>query len=285
MLIDSTGIAARAVDALLLEVATSPKPGLVSLIDCGSHTDMDAALLARSARSLLPHFAQLASAGGRGAGMPVLRGIGLAAESAMLQVTAGINTHRGAIFGLGLLCAAAGMAQATSVDLELGDIVRRHWGWQIGIPHAHLHTHGARVFHRYGAGGARREAAAGFPTLYQIGWPALQAGRALAASDEEAARVHCLFALIASLEDTNLLHRGGAQGLLFARALATDFIEAGGVAQRDWRQQARRAHRLMVARHLSPGGSADLLAMTLFVDAACSARPYHPLGAEEHALA
>jgi triphosphoribosyl-dephospho-CoA synthase len=285
VLINPVDIAARAVDALLLEVATWPKPGLVSHVDHGSHRDMDAALLERSARSLAPYFEQLAIAGGRRADLRALRCIGLAAESAMMQVTAGVNTHRGAIFGLGLLCAAAGMADGSSLDEELGGIVRRHWGAQIGTPDAHLRTHGAQVFHRYGTGGARREAASGFPMLYQIGWPALRVGRALAAGDEEAARVHVLFALMASLEDTNLLHRGGPEGLLFARALAADFIDAGGVAQRDWRQQALRAHRLMVARRLSPGGSADLLAMTLFVDGACNPHARRPLDAREPAPA
>jgi triphosphoribosyl-dephospho-CoA synthase len=285
MLIHPSDIANHAVDALLLEVDTWPKPGLVSHVDSGSHTDMDAALLERSARSLTPYFAQLARAGREQAGMPALRGIGLAAESAMFQVTAGINTHRGAIFGLGLLCAAAAMAQGSSAHQELGGIVSRHWGAQIGAPDAGLQTHGAQVYRRYGIGGARREAAAGFPALYQIGWPALRAGRALAAGDEAAARVQCLFALMASLEDTNLLHRGGPEGLLFARALAAEFIDAGGVAQRDWRDQALRAHRLMVVRHLSPGGSADLLAMTLFVDAVYRHRSRHPLAAREPALA
>jgi triphosphoribosyl-dephospho-CoA synthase len=285
VLINPDPLAIRAVEALLLEVRTWPKPGLVSHIDRGSHSDMDAGLLERSARSLTPYFVQMAIAGSRGADMPTLRGIGLAAEAAMFQVTQGVNTHRGAIFGLGLLCAAAGVTDDRAAHQELGDIVVRRWGAQIGTPEARLCTHGAQVFRRYGIGGARCQAAAGFPALYQIGWPALRAGRALAGGDEEAARVQCLFALMATLEDTNLLHRGGPEGLLFARALAAGFINAGGVAQYDWRDQALRAHRLMVARHLSPGGSADLLAMTLFVDAVRHPRARGRLDAQEPALA
>ena len=95
----------------------------------------------------------------------------------------------------------------------------------------------------------------------------LRRGRRLAPGDAEAAAVHCCFALIAALEDTNLLHRGGSGGLAFARRAASAFLDRGGVGAPGWRDEASRIHRAFVARHLSPGGSADLLAMTLFVDA------------------
>jgi triphosphoribosyl-dephospho-CoA synthase len=268
MLSGAADIGAVAVDALLLEVDTWPKPGLVSTHDCGSHADMDAALLQRSAHALRPFFLQLVQAGMSDADLPALRDIGLCAERTMLVATGGINTHRGAIFGLGLLCAAAGRASVNNPrDWPLGAIVRHRWGGQIEPASSGDDSHGAHVWRRYGVGGARAQAAGGFAHLYRIGWPALVAGRRLAHGDEEAARVHCCFALMASLPDTNLLHRGGPRGWLFARELAEDFIARGGVGCEDWREQALRAHRAMVARQLSPGGCADLLAMTLFVDA------------------
>jgi triphosphoribosyl-dephospho-CoA synthase len=257
-------IAACAVNALLTEVDTWPKPGLVSRVDRGSHPDMDAGMLERSAHTLGPYFERLAQAGRGDTALAGLRTIGIEAEAAMLRATGGVNTHRGAIFGLGLLSAAAGVS---SQRADLGEIVRRRWGAQIGLPAGNDTSHGASVWRRHGIGGARAEAAGGFSHLYRIGWPALRAGRLLAQHDEEAARVHCLMALMAQLDDTNLLHRGGAEGLLFARALASDFMRRGGVGQDEWRTSAQRAHRLMVARTLSPGGSADLLSMTLFVDA------------------
>lgn len=263
MLKKAADIAACAVDALLLEVRTWPKPGLVSQVDSGSHSDMDAALLERSARSLTPYFEQLADSAREGADLARLRGIGLAAEVAMLRATNGINTHRGAIFGLGLLCAAAGCGER---ECELGVIVQRRWGRELGTPAAGDSTHGAQVRRRYGVGGALAEAAAGFPHLYEVGWPALRQARQLTGGDEAAARVQCLFSVMAVLEDTNLLHRGGPEGLLFARALTNEFLQDGGVARDHWCERALRVHQLMVARNLSPGGSADLLAMTMFVD-------------------
>ena len=109
-------IALEASRALSQELATWPKPGLVSPIDNGSHRDMDAAMLRASIHVLHPFFAELARAGRQRAGMNQLRAIGLGAEAAMLQATGGVNTHRGAIFGLGLLCAAAGATARLNAD-------------------------------------------------------------------------------------------------------------------------------------------------------------------------
>jgi triphosphoribosyl-dephospho-CoA synthase len=184
----------------------------------------------------------------------------------MLEVTAGINTHRGAIFGMGLLCAAAGFREAYGVSGSLGDIVASRWGEQILAGPVALHSHGALAARRYGAGGARIEAAAGFPSLYGHGLPALAAGRTLAPEDGEAVRVHVCMVLIAHVGDTNLLHRGGPEGLLFAQQEARRFLAAGSIGQPGWLDAARDVHDAFVARRLSPGGCADLLAMTLFVD-------------------
>ncbi len=301
------GIAALAVECLALEVDAWPKPGLVSRIDSGSHADMDAGTFARSAEALRPHFTSLAEAGRAGAGMARLRAIGIAAETEMLAVTGGVNTHRGVIFGLGLLCAAAGFrallphggrrwpgeagsdeenptpferplmrldfgaAPSPALRMKdaptLGTIVAASWGDAILESPVPLHSHGTQARRRHGAGGARAEAAAGFPTLYAVGLPALHAGRRLAPGDAEAAHLHCCFALVATLEDTNLLHRGGPNGLGFARREATGFLDRGGVGATGWREDALCIHRAFVERRLSPGGSADLLAMTLFTDA------------------
>ncbi len=268
-------IGALAANALLSELHIWPKPGLVSRMDSGSHPDMDAGTFRASAGALRPYFAALAQAGANGAEMAELRVIGQAAERAMLAVTGGVNTHRGAIFGLGLLCAAAGSRDAAfdrRTSESLGAVVRRRWGRDIlGTPRP-VQSHGTLASRRYGVGGARGEAAAGFPHVYRVGLPALRAGRRLANGDENAAGVQACFALIAEVADTNLLHRGGAKGLGFARRAAAGFLAHGGVGREDWCAQATAIHRDFVARRLSPGGSADLLAATLFVHALESQR-------------
>lgn len=266
---DPCAIAANSVRALLLEVATWPKPGLVSHVDAGSHRDMDEGTFRHSAMAIAPYLAALAKAGSCGGGMGALRVIGLEAEAAMLAATGGINTHRGAIFGMGLLCAAAGARGAGRVDpgLSLGAVVLRLWGEAILSGPVLLHSHGQAARRLHGAGGARLEAARGFPSLYQVTLPALRQAADFAPGDHEAARVQACFASIAALEDTNLLHRGGAEGLRFARRAANGFLERGGVGRPGWRADAEAVHRAFVVRRLSPGGSADLLAMALFLDA------------------
>ena len=260
---DGEAVAGLAAACLAAEVATWPKPGLVSHVDAGSHADMDAGTFRRSTAALRPHLAALAEAGRAGAGFGRLRAIGLAAETDMLAATGGANTHRGALFGLGLLCAAAGRRPAGDLGATVSDL----WGDAILAGRGSPHSHGAAARRRHGVGGARAEAAAGFPTLYRVGRPALAEGRRLAPGDGEAARVHCCFALVAALEDTNLLHRGGREGLAFARAAAAGFLGRGGVGAPGWREHAAAVHRAFVARRLSPGGAADLLAMTLFAEA------------------
>jgi triphosphoribosyl-dephospho-CoA synthase len=270
--------------SLLLEMETWPKPGLVSHVDRGSHGDMHAGTFRASAEALRPFFVALASAGG--AGMEELRAIGLLAEQAMMAATGGVNTHRGAIFGLGLLCAAAGALHEAGRDCLLGSLgtfVCLRWGSAILSGPITRQSHGSEALRRYGAGGARAEAAAGFPHVYEVGLPALRSGRFLAPGDENASRVHACFALLATLEDTNLLHRSGEAGLRFARRAARDFLARGSVGEAHWQSRAAEIHHEFIARRLSPGGCADLLAMSLLVDALEMPEPLlpadHPVGA------
>jgi triphosphoribosyl-dephospho-CoA synthase len=261
-------VAAMAENSLLLEVSTFPKPGLVSDVDNGSHTDMDAAMFRRSAAAIRPFLHELVVAGVRNAEMAALRRIGLRAERAMLVATRGVNTHRGAIFGLGLLCAAAGLRARghCDVNLSLGRLVAARWGRDIvGGPRL-PDSHGEMASRRYGAGGARQEAARGFPSVYEVGLPALQSALRATGWDAAAARVQACFALIAILEDTNLLHRGGADGLRFAQQCAQRFLDTGGVQRPHWQARAEAVHRTFVERRLSPGGAADVLAMSVLAD-------------------
>jgi triphosphoribosyl-dephospho-CoA synthase len=266
---DPRAIGDIAADCLLLELVTFPKPGLVSHVDNGSHNDMDVGTFRASAAAIKPYLQQLADAAAQGCDVGELRAIGMEAEGAMFAATSGINTHRGAIFGLGLLCAAAGARAGGLVEpeLSLGAIVARRWGRSILDGPVLLHSHGTAARRQFHAGGARAEAASGFPSVYRIGLPALRRAARVLPRDPEAARVEACFALIASVEDTNLLHRGGLDGLRFARKTTRIFLDQGGVRRSGWRERACAVHNDFVARRLSPGGSADLLAMTLFVDA------------------
>ncbi len=263
-------VAACARASLLAELNTWPKPGLVSHVDQGSHSDMDAASFEASAAAIEPFFARLTEAGAAGAAMPELRSIGIAAERAMLTATGGINTHRGAIFGLGLVCAAAGMAWSGRRPhwraAELGQSIHQQWGRSILSGPIPLRSHGTEALRQFGAGGARAQAASGFPHVLETALPALRLARRSATGDVEAARVQAFFALLAVVDDTNLLHRGGTEGLRFAQQAALGFLSDGGVANPGWRGKAAMVHQAFVVRGLSPGGCADLLAVSLLLD-------------------
>ncbi|HLK71752.1 MAG TPA: triphosphoribosyl-dephospho-CoA synthase, partial [Steroidobacteraceae bacterium] len=244
---------------------TWPKPGLVTAVDNGSHRDMDAALFRASISVITPYLGLLAHAGADNAPFLQLQHIGVEAERAMLAATQGVNTHRGAIFALGLLCAAAGRRLAGLHGRQsLGRIVRKTWGRQIRAAVRVADSHGERVRRLYGIGGARTEAAAGFPAAYRVGLPALIAARRLATP--ERARVQALFSLLAVVQDTNLLFRGGPAALQWARAAAREFLSRGGVGRPGWQREALAIHRLFVQRGLSPGGTADMLAVTLLLE-------------------
>ncbi|TXT40853.1 MAG: triphosphoribosyl-dephospho-CoA synthase [Comamonadaceae bacterium] len=256
-----------AVRALYAEISLEPKPGLVSFRDCGSHVDMDGSTFLRSLFALRGYFPRIAQAGAQGASFAVLQSLGKAAEVRMLAATGGVNTHRGAVFGLGLLCASAGQLQAQGLPLTpmtVRAVLLSTWGdalaerakaTRLAMPI----SNGQRVTQRYGLRSAGDEAAQAFPTLFDTTLPALQAALASGAS-ARAARVQALLATMAVLDDTNVVHRGGLEGLRFVQSSARRFLDMGGIRQADWLIQVRSMHADFVQRSLSPGGAADVLA-------------------------
>ena len=182
----ATSIRGLAVRALHAELVTYPKPGLVSLVDAGSHRDMDAHHFVYSAFSLRRYFERAATVGLASADFAVLRTLGLEAEARMLRATDGVNTHRGAIFVLGLLAAAAGLRVRMSIDASLGELVRRAWGPALAAHRREPASHGSRAAATHGAGGALAEAQAGFPSVFAIALPAYRAVLATGGASNQA---------------------------------------------------------------------------------------------------
>lgn len=249
-------------EALRYEAMAWPKPGLVTPVDSGSHNDMHIGTFLASIDALQGSFALLALAGAHEQPFAVLQTIGIEAEDKMLRATGGVNTHRGAIFNLGLLAAAAGRRRvdASLAKLNCGAIVARIWGADIAASRRTSPvSHGNSAYSQFAAGGAREEAAAGFPTVYNIGLPSLRR-HLQAGHDHETAQIGTLLALMEYLPDTNLLWRDGEEGLDFVRHSAATFNRTGGVNVPGWRDRLLALHRAFVERNLSPGGSADLMA-------------------------
>ncbi len=258
-----------AVCALHAELACAPKPGLVTPFDAGSHTDMDASTFLRSLFALRGYFVAIAQAGIAQAPFEHLRQLGIAAEAAMARATGGINTHRGAIFSLGLLTAQAARLRAVHRCNPSGEqVCCAVQAWSVALQAAPLdsQSHGQRMRAQYRVAGVREQAAAGYPLLRNVALPALRAAMASGAS-REAALAQTLMQLIAEVDDLNLLHRGGQAGLAHAQQQARVFLVAGGIAQAGWRAQLAHIADGFVARRLSPGGSADLLACAWFLHA------------------
>ena len=191
----------------------------------------------------------------------------------MLRATGGINTHRGAVFCLGLLCAAIGACRARGAPLTppaIRAMLLLRWADALA---AHTHpqgadSHGLRAARRYAASGAREEAALGLPSVFEVALPMLQATLA-SGRGMRRARVDALFALMGHISDTNLYHRGGKQGAHTVRRHAQDFLAQGGTASAGWEARALACHRTFVAARLSPGGAADLLAASCLLHDVC----------------
>jgi triphosphoribosyl-dephospho-CoA synthase len=264
----SREVALRAVRSLYQELALYPKPGLVSFIDNGSHADMNAATFMRSLFALRHYYARICKAGYDGAPFAVLKSLGIAAELRMMAATKGINTHRGAIFALGLLCAAMGRVRALRMALTpaaLRAVLLLQWGEELAAhTQATGDSHGLQAAVQHAASGAREEGALGLPSVFDVALPAFQATLARGAP-MQLARIDAIFSLMAHISDTNVYHRGGADGAGTVRRDARQFLEQGGTANPRWKELALEVHQRFTAQRLSPGGAADLLAATCLV--------------------
>lgn len=249
--------------ALYDELALSPKPGLVTLVDRGSHDDMDARTFMRSLFALRGYFARIAELGAQRAPFESLQRCGVEAEQRMLAATGGVNTHRGAIFMLGLLCAGAGAAGAAGhvpTPAVLRATLLAHWGEALSLRSRQPSTlPGGLAAQRYGLRSASAEAAAGFPVLFETAVPAMAQGLARGRRRDHV-MLDTFFHVMAVLDDSNLAHRGGLDGLRHAQRLASDFVAHGGASRPDGLARAQRIGEEFVRRRLSPGGAADTLA-------------------------
>ncbi|MBQ7205961.1 MAG: [Muribaculaceae bacterium] len=249
-----------ATEALRTELSTTPKPGLVDLNDNGAHKDMDAALMGKSIDALQPHFTQLALAGFNNEDINAeeVRQIGLKAEKAMLEATGGVNTHRGALFSIGLATVAASWAYAHCPhDGKVEAQALRQTIQQIAGQFAPTAgTHGNDAVNAHRVMGALDFAKDGYAQLFDAWLPAY---RGYLADDAETACHRLLLLILSQLDDTNVIHRVGyeqaQQVKQEARALLDNYSAEGLEAM----------NRDFIARNISPGGSADMMALTIFI--------------------
>lgn len=265
-------IAWLAAEAMVKEVKLTPKPGLVDRRNNGAHSDMNFMHFMASIRAVSPWFPRFYAQGIATAGLPAsqtlraIRPTGLACEQAMFKATGGINTHKGGIFSLGLLCAAAGRLAKNAIRLSQHSLCREIRAMCAGLVDNELSnpgqakTKGEQIFQAFGLTGARGEAEKGFDTVRRYGLPqwenVLRAG-----GSEEEALLRMLLALIAANPDTNLVSRGGMRGLNYARRYATRLLKIRDLSGETLTKALSHMDNAFIQKNISPGGSADLLAV------------------------
>ena len=267
--VQAPDLARLAVSALQREARLTPKPGLVDARRPGAHTDMDLPMLLASAEALEPFFAQIAAAAASLAWDVALReeigAVGRSADAAMLATTGGVNTHRGALWAVGLLVAGAARARSR----EAHEIASRA-AFLARLPDRFAgqsaESHGQLVKRQYGATGARGEAQAGFPHARHVALPRLhrRGSRGTTASDLQ---LDALLASMSLLADTCVLYRGGRRGLRLVQRGARRVLAAGGASSPAGRRELTCLDVELCALQLSPGGSADVLSAAIFLDA------------------
>lgn len=263
---DAKTIANIAVQSLIDEVHTTPKPGLVDERNCGSHEDMDLPLFERSAETLRPYFEECVTIGQATAratpaeAFSTLKKAGLRAEQAMLQATGGVNTHKGAIYTMGLLCGALGRLwnpEAPTVPTAeiLQTVATLAAPSTADLTATDGSTAGLRLYQTLGLTGIRGEAAAGLPSVAEIALPTYEAYLKTGYSQNEAGALTLLH-LIAEAQDTNLYHRGGSDGAAWAkeqaRALLTALPRSPKIANNCAPDTASATHRPKITNDCAP---------------------------------
>ncbi len=265
---DCADAARLACQALLYEVATTPKPGLVDRDNSGSHRDMDFFTFQASAAALYPYFSQCVRIG-RETEDPRetfrrLRLPGKLAEGEMLHATGGVNTHKGAIFSMGILCGALGRLKReqwkepervlTECAAMTAGLIRHDYA---NLTPETAKTAGQKLYLQYGITGVRGQAEEGFPTVLTVGLPKLEAGLAQGKTINEAGCA-ALIAMLAQTVDTNMIHRGGYEVQQDTMQGLSHLLKAEPFPSREALEAVDEA---FIQKNLSPGGTADLLAM------------------------
>ena len=274
-----TMIGAIAVEAMLYEVSATPKPGLVDRANSGAHHDMDFFTFMSSAAALRGYFDECAAIGAASSQQPVavllprLQMAGIVAERQMFALTQGVNTHKGMIFSLGILAGAAGWAAARGEALtaeHLGSLAAQMcdglcesaYSGLAERPHDAL-TKGEAMYLRYGVTGVRGEAQSGFRSVRELSLPIYRQEREAGVSVNDAL-VDALLQLLAGAGDTNILGRHDWQMLCYAQQQAAEAIALGGMRTAAGRAAVQAMDEDFIRRWISPGGSADLVAVTHF---------------------
>lgn len=258
--------------AILLEVSTHPKPGLVTRLTNGAHKDMSIFTFMMSSAVLSKAFNDLQDIGQAHRGtlaelFSKVRSYGVSAEKELLRVTKGVNTQRGILFAGGIVSAVAGYAMNMGLSKEaLLPLIKEMAAGLVAKELKHLDhvalTAGEKLYYKYGITGIRGEVENGFPSVLNYGLPALHEALKKGATLNDAL-VHTLISLMTVVEDSNVIWRTNYETLLEVQSIAKDILSLGSVFTEKGRMAIAETERCFLQRRISPGGSADLLSVTI----------------------
>lgn len=265
-----------AAKSLLYEVSATPKPGLVDRDNTGAHRDMDFYTFIESTTALTEVFYRCTYAGltleDRSINLlDYIRPIGLEGERKMFQATAGVNTHKGLIFSLGLICFACGLLTNEMGRPSVQAVVETVRGITADISSNELEgvrdknntTNGEIIYRRFGIKGIRGEVEKGFPTVCKYGLPVLLKLTEKQDLNWNDCLVHVLLSIMTAAEDTNVIARHGLNTLDFVRREAMSALKLGGMKTSAGKEKIKKMDEEFINKNISPGGSADLLAVTI----------------------
>lgn len=258
--------------AILLEVSTHPKPGLVTRLSNGAHKDMSIFTFMMSSAVLSKAFNDLQDIGQAHRGTLAelfckLRSYGVGAEAELLRVTKGVNTQRGILFAGGIVSAVSGYAMNMGLSRDaLLPLIKEMAAGLVAkelknIDHVAM-TAGEKLYYKYGITGIRGEVENGFPSVVNYGLPALEDAFDKGATINDAL-VHALISLMTVVEDSNVIWRTDYDTLLEVQRIAKNILSLGSVFTEKGRMAIAETERYFLQRRISPGGSADLLSVTI----------------------
>jgi triphosphoribosyl-dephospho-CoA synthase len=265
-----------ATKALIKEICLSPKPGLVDMNNSGAHRDMDFQTFIQSIRAICAWFERFYQYGKTSAlhknqlFLAGIRPIGINCEQAMFKATNQVNTHKGGIFAFGLLLGAIGKLEQLNLPINIQSICNEVSSICQGIVQSELKQNnltnsvGEKLFKLHNLTGARGEAESGYATVRNISLPIFQQMQKNG-YDEETCLLQAMLHLLAFNQDTNVVSRGGLDGLTFVQEQSKKLIKQGGVINPKVRENLYQLDSELIKRNLSPGGSADLIAITWFL--------------------
>lgn len=267
-------VASLGIRAILYEVSVTPKPGLVDRNNSGAHNDMDYFTFMASAAALSQGLHKIADLAGNWrteslrALFDSIRPIGMEMEKAMFEATEGVNTHKGMIFNMGIIIAAAAYYVSRSnggrpTAEALSEIVSMmtHGICDNELGKGQAKTYGEKLFMEHGIKGIRGEVESGYQTVLNTAVPVYRSHKL----EHNDLCLQMLFALMTKCEDSNILARHDMNKLNQVRMRAVGFMSAGGIRQADAFDQLHKMDRLFIKERVSPGGSADLLAVSIFM--------------------